>query len=234
MPYLETILSPALIQHHSLEGRTAVIIDVLRATSSMCYALHEGASALIPVSTPEECLQYGQKGFLCAAERNGIKLDGFDMGNSPEEFGRSAVEGRDIAITTTNGTYALLQSHAAKTIYIGSFLNLEALVLRLRKENKDVSLVCAGWKNKVNLEDTLFAGAIASKLSGFSSDCDSTLMSKMLWEAASTDLGAFVQKSSHAQRFLRLGIDDLPTCLDLNRCPVVPEYLSGRIVVSGE
>src|SRR5687767_4519345 len=108
MPGIETVFSPALIQHHALDNRSVVIIDVLRATTSMCYALYEGARSLMPVSTPEDCLRYRDLGCLCAAERNGLKLDGFDMGNSPMEFNRGLVEGRDIAITTTNGTYALL------------------------------------------------------------------------------------------------------------------------------
>lgn len=230
MPSIETIFSPALISHHSLEGRNTVIIDVLRATTSMCYALDQGAKSLMPVATPEDCLRYRDLGCLCAAERNGMKLDGFDMGNSPEEFTRSLVEGRDIAITTTNGTYALLESRSARRIFIGSFLNLQALADYLTADNQDVTLVCAGWKNKVNLEDSLFAGALASLLTGFSSECDSTLMAKELWHASKDSLHEVVDRSSHAQRFKRLGVDDLPICLDLNLCPVVPEYVTDRIV----
>ncbi len=230
MPNIETIFSPALIGHHSLEGRNAVIIDVLRATTSMCYALDQGAKSLMPVATPEDCLRYRSLGCLCAAERDGIKLEGFDMGNSPDEFNKSVVEGRDIAITTTNGTYALLESQSARRIFIGSFLNIQALADYLIADGQDVSLVCAGWKNKVNLEDSLFAGALASLLTGFTNDCDSTLMAIELWNASKNNLHDVVNRSSHAQRFKRLGVDDLPICLDLNRCPVVPEYVSDRIV----
>lgn len=230
MPNIETIFSPALIGHHSLEGRNAVIIDVLRATTSMCYALDQGAKSLMPVATPEDCLRYRSLGCLCAAERNGMKLDGFDMGNSPEEFSKEVVEGRDIAITTTNGTYALLESQSARRIFIGSFVNMQALADYLIADGQDVSLVCAGWKNKVNLEDSLFAGALASLLTRFTNDCDSTLMAMELWDASKNNLHEVVGRSSHAQRFERLGVDDLPICLDLNRCPVVPEYVSDRIV----
>jgi len=230
MPGVETIFSPALIGHHTLEDRNAVIIDVLRATTSICYALDQGAKSLMPVATPEDCLRYRTLGCLCAAERNGLKLPGFDMGNSPEEFNRAAVENRDIAITTTNGTYALLESHSARRIFIGSFLNLHALADYLIKDGKDISLVCAGWKNKVNLEDTLFAGALASLLTGFTCECDSTLMAMELWEASKNNLHEVVNSSSHAKRFKRLGVDDLPICLDLNRCAVVPEYVVDRIV----
>ncbi|MBI1223059.1 MAG: 2-phosphosulfolactate phosphatase [Bacteroidetes bacterium] len=230
MPSVETIFSPALIQHHLLDDRYAVIIDVLRATTSICYALNEGAKALTPVATPEHCLQYRRQGYLCAAERNGLKLEGFDMGNSPDEFRREKVEGREIAITTTNGTYALLESQQAERIFIGAFVNLDALASFLIRENKDVVLVCAGWKNKVNLEDSLFAGALATCLTNFDCDCDSTLMAKELWLAAESNLSEVIDQSSHAQRFKKLGVDDLPLCLDMNRCPVVPEYIENRIV----
>ena len=231
MPQLETIFSPALIRYHDLENKNVVIIDVLRATTSICYALHEGAKSMLPVATPEDCLRYRQLGCLCAAERNGIKLEGFDMGNSPDEFNRAAVEGREIAITTTNGTYALLESQSAARIFIGSFVNLSALAKYLQEAGQDVTLVCAGWKNKVNLEDSLFAGALATLLEGFETECDSTLMAKTLWEGAQPKLHNVVDQSSHAQRFKRLGVDDLPACLDVDRCPVVPEYVTDRIVL---
>lgn len=232
MPTVETIFSPALIKYHSLENKSAVIIDVLRATTSICYAFHQGARSMTPVSTPDDCLRYRTLGHLCAGERNGVKLDGFDMGNSPDEFRAEIVKDRDIAITTTNGTYALFEAKDASRIYIGSFLNLSALGQHLREEQHDVALICAGWKNKVNLEDSLFAGALASLLDGFESDCDSTLMARSLWEGAKDRLHSFVEQSSHARRFSRLGIDDLPVCLDTDRCPVIPEYTEEQIVLN--
>lgn len=230
MPSIETILSPALIPYHNLQHRTAVIIDVLRATTSICYALSEGALSMIPVSNPVDCLMYRNEGYLCAGERNGIKLDGFDMGNSPEEFQSATVAGKKIAITTTNGTHAILESKEADRIYIGSFSNLKALAKRLTAEGNDVTLVCAGWKNRVNLEDTLFAGALASALEGFTSECDSTLMAKNLWDLSKEHLQDHVEQSSHAQRFIKLGVDDMRDCLNLNQCDNIPEYLNGEIV----
>lgn len=230
MPSIETILSPALIPHHNLQHRTAVIIDVLRATTSICYALSEGALSMVPVANPVDCLILRNEGYLCAGERNGIKLEGFDMGNSPEEFQSATVSGKKIAITTTNGTHALLESKDAERIYIGSFMNLKALASRLIAEGNDVTLVCAGWKNKVNLEDTLFAGALATTLDGFSSECDSTLMAKNLWEMSEENLQAQIELSSHAQRFIKLGVDDMRDCLNINLCTNVPEYLNGEIV----
>lgn len=234
MPQIETIYSPALIRYHELDGKTAVIIDVLRATSSMCYALKEGALSITAVAEPEICLTYREKGYLCAAERNGLQLEGFDMGNSPEGFRREKVLGRKIAMTTTNGTHALLECRDAAERVIGSFLNLSALSDYLLKAGNDIVLVCAGWKNKVNIEDTLFAGALAARLyPGFTTECDATIMAMDLWSGHCQNPAGLVEKSSHARRFHRLGIDDLPFCLQQDTAPVVPVLRGEELLVAG-
>lgn len=232
MANIETILSPALIPFHDLEGKAAVIIDILRATTTICFALDNGAASMLPVSTPDECLLYRKRDFLCAAERNGLQLEGFDMGNSPEAFQKEVVAGKHIAITTTNGTFALLESRDADKHFIGSFLNIDALAKHLSGLGQSVTMVCAGWKNKVNLEDSLFAGALSQKLLdlGFDTECDSTLFCTELWKNEKEDLHNFVRKSSHAQRFEKLGIDDLPFCLQMNTIQSIQEYKHGRIV----
>lgn len=231
----EVILSPALIPFYSLEGKTAVIIDILRATSSVCYALHNGALGIAPVDTPENCLSYREKGYLCAAERNGIQLEGFDMGNSPFGFEAAAVKGKHIAFTTTNGTYAIHLSLAAGQILIGSYLNIDALCQQLVEEQKDVVLVCAGWKNKVNTEDTLFAGEVISLLEGKARlACDAAALARDYYSFASGNLVETVKKSSHAQRFNNLGIkDDLEFCLQRNLTTVVPVFRNGMLTAKG-
>ncbi len=232
MPKVETVLSPALIPFHPMEGKVAVIIDVLRATTSICYALGNGARRIVPTTTPDECILYAKRGFLCAAERNGLQVDGFDLGNSPTGFTPDVVKGRDIALTTTNGTYTLLESHEAEHRLIGSFLNLTALIEELKALKLSVVLVCAGWKNKVNLEDTLFAGAVAEGLKDeFEEDCDSTLMARDLWNTHRSDPSKLLRQASHARRFERLGIDDLPFCLQIDLLKQVPVYRHGEIIV---
>lgn len=232
---IETILSPSLIKHADLAGKTAVIIDVLRATSTMCVALNAGATEIIPTASPEECLNYRSLGYLCAAERNGLKLDGFDMGNSPEDFSIDKVSNKKIAMTTTNGTATLLACQNANRILIGSFLNLSALCNTLEKEGAPFVLVCSGWKGKVNIEDTLFAGAVAHKLrSSTSGDCDSTLIAAELWRQYEKKPELLVERASHSQRFYRLGIDDLPQCLAIDAAPVVPCYHNKKITLNIE
>src|ERR1700754_471578 len=163
---LDVCLSPALIPLYKVEDYIVVVIDIFRATSSICYGIENGAEAIIPVSQVEECSAYREKGldYLLAAERDGKVVDGFDFGNSPFSYTREKVGGKTVVLTTTNGTHALHQSIRAKRIVIGSFLNLTALCNWLAAQPEDVVLVCAGWKNNFNLEDTLFAGAVADRL----------------------------------------------------------------------
>src|ERR1700761_9039250 len=165
-PSLEVCLSPALLSLYNVEEYIVVIVDIFRATSSICYGIENGAEAIIPVAEVDECLAYHDKqtGYLLAAERNGEVVEGFDFGNSPFSYTKEKVAGKTIVLTTTNGTQALHLSRKAKKIVIGSFLNLTALCNWLKKQDENILLVCSGWKNNFNLEDTLFAGAVVEQL----------------------------------------------------------------------
>jgi 2-phosphosulfolactate phosphatase len=234
---IEVVLTPALLPLYEVKGKTVVVIDILRATSSICVAFYTGVRKILPVATPEECMMFKDFDFLCAAERNAIKLDGFDMGNSPFEFQHPYIKDRNIAFTTTNGTKALKQSKdfGAGEIIIGSFLNLDVLVNHLNKQTRDVILLCSGWKDKANLEDTLFAGALVNSLKQeFETDCDSALMANQLYQNMEYDLEEFVRKSSHAKRFKALHIseDDVHFCLQKNAAPTLP-ILRGEYLVNG-
>src|SRR5471030_1772520 len=146
---LNVCLSPALIPLYNVEDYIVVIIDIFRATSSICYGIENGALAIIPVSEVEECAAYREKGvkYLLAAERDGQVVEGFDFGNSPFSYTREKVSGKTVVLTTTNGTHALHLSRSAKKVVIGSFLNLTALCNWLKMQNENILLVCAGWKN---------------------------------------------------------------------------------------
>src|ERR1700761_3265973 len=154
-------LTPALLPLYNVAEYVVVVIDIFRATSSICYGIENGAEAIIPVAQVEECSAYREKGFdyLLAAERNGEVVNGFDFGNSPFSYTKEKVEGKTIVLTTTNGTHALHLSRSAKKVVIGSFLNLIAICNWLKTQQDDVLLVCAGWKNNFNLEDTMFSRA---------------------------------------------------------------------------
>ena len=236
-PNLEVILTPALLPLYNLQDKIVVVIDILRATTSICVAFETGVNKIIPVSTPEECIKFKEQNFLCAAERNAIKVEGFDMGNSPFEFLNPEIKNRNIAFTTTNGTKAikLSQQAGAAQIVIGSFLNLKFLDDWLVNQQQDVVLLCAGWKDKANLEDTLFAGAVIKNIKHhFQIDCDSGLMAESLFLLSEKDLENVVRQSSHAKRFQKLNskTDDVKYCLQMNTINLVPK-MEGDFLIDG-
>lgn len=216
---IEVVLSPALLHLSDIRNRNVVVIDILRATSTICTAVHEGAISVKAVQKPEQALELRSLGYLAAAERDGMKLPGFDMGNSPFECMNGAVKDHKIALTTTNGTKCIeaVAGDGAAGVFSGSFLNLDAMAAYLAADQKDLILLCAGWKDSFNLEDTLFAGALALRVSEITScliDCDAALMSMDLYRMASGNLMAYLKKSSHYKRLSHLHHDeDMVYCL---------------------
>ncbi len=224
---IDVCLSPALYHLYDGSDSIVVVIDVLRATSSICIAFHNGVRSMVPVSSVEQSFSYRSKGYLVAAERKGEMVDGFDMGNSPFSYMSDDVKDKDIAITTTNGTHAIeVARKNAFQIVIGSFLNLDSLANWLRGQNKNVICLCAGWKNAVNLEDTLFAGALAQQLLPdfeLNNHRDSVLTSMYLYDLAKDDLQGFLSRSSHKKRLSKLNIEeDVTFCLTPNQTDVIP------------
>jgi len=235
MKQLNVCLTPALLPLYQVEKYIVVVIDIFRATSSICYGIENGAKAIIPVSEVEECLAYRDKegcNHLLAAERDGSVVDGFDFGNSPFSYTNEKVAGRTIVLTTTNGTQALHLSRVAKRIVIGSFLNLTSLCNWLKSQNEDVLLVCSGWKNNFNLEDTLFAGAVAEQLvaDGYRPD-DSAIAAADLYTLGKANLNAYLAKTSHSERLKKLGIEeDIKFCLQVDLTTAIP-VLEGDALV---
>jgi 2-phosphosulfolactate phosphatase len=234
MNRLDVCLSPALIPLYRVEVYIAVIIDIFRATSAICYGIDNGAEAIIPVSKVEECAAYREKGldYLLAAERGGKVVDGFDFGNSPFSYIKEKVEGKTVVLTTTNGTHALHLSRGAKKIVIGSFLNLTALCNWLKIQDENILLVCAGWENNFNLEDTLFAGAVIEQLKGsdFKLD-DAAIAANDLYQIGKHDINEYLKKTSHSERLKKLGIEkDIEFCLQVDLTTAIPVLEGDRLV----
>jgi 2-phosphosulfolactate phosphatase len=231
---LDVCLTPALIPLYKVEDYTVVIIDIFRATSSICYGIENGAEAIIPVSEVEECAAYREKGvdYLLAAERNGEVVAGFDFGNSPFSYTAEKVAGKIVVLTTTNGTHALHLSRSAKQVLIGSFLNITSLCNYLKSIEGNILLVCAGWQNNFNLEDTLFAGAVIEQLkgSGYTLD-DPAIAANDLFQIGKNDISKYLGKTSHGERLRKLGIEkDIAFCLQIDLTTAIPVLQGEKLV----
>lgn len=231
---LNVCLTPALLPLYNVEEYIVVVIDIFRATSSICYGIENGAEAIIPVSQVEECSAYREKGldYLLAAERDGKVVDGFDFGNSPFSYTTEKVAGKTVVLTTTNGTHALHLSLSAKRIVIGSFLNLTALSNWLKTQHENILLVCAGWKNNFNLEDSLFAGAVIEQLKteDFVLD-DAAIAANDLFQLGKDDINLYLKKTSHGERLKKLGIEkDIEFCLQVDITTAIPVLEGERLV----
>lgn len=237
-PTLTTCASPALLNLYDITHTTVVIIDVLRATSTIANALYNGAKAVIPVDSVAECIRIGKQiEGITAGERDGHIAEGLQHGNSPSEYPRSFIANKTLVLTTTNGTKLLHMALAnnAPNIITGSFPNLDAVCDYILTQNKPIMLGCAAWKDRLNIEDMLFAGAVISKVKKhFNISCDTSIIAEMLYNKAKKDLFEFM-KTNHASHYERLhnfGVDeDMKFCLTPNLSPVVPIYNEGKLVV---
>jgi 2-phosphosulfolactate phosphatase len=223
---LEVCLTPDVLKYYNLHNKNVVVIDILRATSCMTTALACGIAKIAPVRELEDCKAYKQQGFITAGERGGQKVEGFDLGNSPFSYQNPELIGKNIALTTSNGTLAIdMSKKDADKIIIGSFLNIKNVVDYLVKEQKNTILLCAGWKGKPNLEDTFYAGALLFELYDISQNWidDSCIMAYHTFLEGKNNPLEFLSKSSHYQRLLNFGnLEDIKFCLTHNVYDVLP------------
>ncbi len=237
-PSLHTSLSPSLLNLYEVSNSIVVIIDVLRATSTIATALYNGAKCVIPVDTVTRCMEIGRQiDGITAGERDGQVAEGLVYGNSPFEYPREFIEGKTLVLNTTNGTRLLHMAleKGAKEIITGSFPNLTAVCDHLVQRNQNVILGCAAWKDRVNIEDMLFAGAVISKIGKhFTINCDSSHIAATMYEKAKKDLFGFMKKNeaSHYHRLMNFGLEkDIRYCLAIDGANVLPLYEEGKLVV---
>lgn len=207
---IEVCISPAIYDKYHNPESIVVVADILRATTSMVTAFMNGASKLIPVATLEEAVEYKRKGYLVAAERDGIVRDFADFGNCPSNFSKDRIYSKDIVYTTTNGTRTIHLAKGCHRIAIGAYTNISALASMIIKEQRSLVILCAGWKDKFSLEDTLFAGALAEKVladKNFYTICDSAHAAMDLWSMAKSNLMAYIEKASNRHRLKKNGVD---------------------------
>ena len=231
---VEVCFSPALFQDILTTGDfIVVLVDILRATTTICAAVGNGVEAIIPVATHDEARRLKSEGYLVASEKDGVQLDWADFGNSALSFTSDAIGGKTLVYCTTNGTRALHMAKNASSIVIGAFINVSAVTGWLAAQHKNVVVLCSGWKNKFCLEDTLFAGALTQRLleTGlFQTECDSAHASMDLWNLAAGDVLGYIEKAAQRHRLKKLGLDDvIPYSFACDQVEVVPVF-DGKLI----
>lgn len=224
------------ITHEKVEGKTAIIIDVLRATSVMVTALANGVKAIYPYKDIESVLENSKKDInpLLCGERKGLKIDGFDCGNSPLEYPRELVERRNMYMTTSNGTRAIEKTvTGAEKVYIASFLNIERVSREIIEENKDVVIICAGTDDNFSLDDALCAGEIIKRVCKKKKVelSDMAIALKLIAEN-SKDISTTLAGTKHYEYLKSIGfIGDMEHCFSVDKYDVLPLYQDGKIIV---
>jgi 2-phosphosulfolactate phosphatase len=237
-PSLFTSLSPALLHLYNVSQATVVIIDVLRATTTIATALYNGARYIVPVDSVAKCIELGRQiNCITAGERDGKIAEGLRYGNSPFEYSREFISGKILVLTTTNGTRLLHMAldKGAREIVTGSFANLNAVTEYLINQKNNVILACAAWKDKINIEDSLFAGALIEKVKDyFNIECDASHIAANLHSRATRDLFEFMKENnaSHFNRLTAYGLEkDIRYCLESNTANVLPIYEDGKLKI---
>lgn len=231
---IEVCYSPALFPYYENKDAVVVVTDILRASSAIVTAFMNGVERIIPVGTLEEAKAYKERGFMVAAERDGIVRDFADFGNSPYNFSPDRVQGNQIVYSTTNGTNAINLASTGSQVLIGAYLNISALAGYIRKAGKDLLILCAGWKNRFSLEDTLFAGALSQMVledDQFFTICDATLGAIDLYEAAHEDMMGYIEKVAQRHRLRKNNLDDvIGYCHESDLTDLIPVLKGDQLV----
>ena len=234
---IDLAFSPHELEKKDFRGKTVVVIDVLRATSTMIVALENGCSGFIPVSTVEEAMQLAalkkDPDLLLGGERTAMPLEGFHLGNSPRDYRPEKVRGKVVVLTTTNGTQALLAARKAAEVFIGAFLNISALSRRLEETGRDVIIACSGEKSLFCLEDTVCGGAIIDRLEQEGVSLlknDAAMAAKVLYEYYEGDIHGMLAGCDWGQYLESVGLGkDLRICAQTDSSQLVPVYREGKI-----
>jgi 2-phosphosulfolactate phosphatase len=239
---VEVYLASNNLTEEALKGRTAVVIDVLRTSSTIVTALQNGARAFVPVADMAEAGKIAANldpaSYLMGGERGGEKIKSYHLGNAPHEYSRAVVAEKTIILNTTNGTGAILNARSAEHVVIGCFLNASRVVQFVQEHGLDVVLICAGWRNHVSLEDTLCAGLFlhhfwaGTEPEGVS---DAAHIAFTQYQYDKTRLAATIHRSSHAVRLrAQEQHQDIDYCLQMDAVPLLPLYRDSRVVLVPE
>ncbi len=222
-----------------LEDKLVIVIDVLRATSTMVTALANGCQSIIPVLSPEDAIErrLTLPGSLLGGERHALPIEGFDLGNSPFDYVPEKVGGKRVIITTTNGTRAIRDAGAAPKIWMASFINMQSIILAVLRqfENSDklqgIVVFCAGTEERFDLPDTLCAGMLIDGLGSNVALNDLGEAARMLYHSSENYLVNRIRESAHGKKLISLGFErDVVYCSTPNILPIIPVFEEGEIV----
>lgn len=238
---VDVIFTPVEASAARIEGRTVVVIDVFRATSCICAAIENGASRLVPMTTVDQSLAMREKlsatghRVLLGGERKMVRIDGFELDNSPRSYSADMVGGADVVMTTTNGTRSieLAEKFGACEVLIGSLLNGRAAALRAAESRGDVVLFCSGRQDHFTMEDALCAGYMVGVIvDGWECELsDAAWAMGDLYGRYCDDLRGALRYSEHYSRMLNAGLaDDVEYCLQRDIFSTVPRLFGGAVV----
>jgi len=241
---IDVFFGPAGLTASDVAGRVVVVIDVLRASTSIATALANGARAVIPVDSTEEVVNrakaFARSEVKLAGERQMRPIPGFDLGNSPREFSREVVEGKTVLLSTTNGTAAIASLQGPRDVVIGSYVNFSAVLAMLRaalRGGTDIAILCAGRDKQFSLEDAACAGRFAHHAMRRRTDVavnDAAFASMLIDRRYSDNLMRLFSASAHGRALSEAGYgDDLTDCAAIDSFPIIPIYQDRQITKLG-
>jgi 2-phosphosulfolactate phosphatase len=234
---INVFFSPVSVDELYFTGKTSVIIDALRATTTIITALENGAKEIIPVRTVEFAVKVsgGMFGWqtLLGGERNTKKIEGFALGNSPLEYSANIVNGKSVVLYTTNGTKAITKAKFSSKLFIGAFLNITALAKHLALLNQDLEIICSGRSNNFSMEDSVCAGKLISEIEKVNEDLvlsDSAKASQALGKSFGKSILRMLKETEHGKLLIENGFEeDIVFCSKLNNSNSIP-YFNGQAI----
>jgi 2-phosphosulfolactate phosphatase len=223
---IDVCFSPALYPAYHNPDSIVVVADIFRATTTIVTAFYNGVRSIRPVATAEEAQTYKKEGWLVGAEQNVLRCDFADFGNSPFDYTPGKVKGKDVVFTTTNGTKAITIAKEAFRVVIGGFINLQAIADYCLERRRDVTVLASGWKDKVNIEDTLYGGALTEVLTEtgrYQTASDAAIIARDMWNTHKRHLKSYMEQTDHLPRLKANNLDEsVGYCLTLNIASTVP------------
>jgi len=240
---LDVFFTPNQVKLPDTQGRLVIIVDVLRASTTVATALGNGAKTVIPLEGPDEVIsrskEFARSQTLLAGEQKMHPISGFDLGNSPQAFTPEVVEGKTILITTTNGTRALLGVQGARDIVIASYVNFTAVLAMMKvaaSSNTDIAIICAGEEGSFTLEDSACAGRYVRAIPKRATVAvnDAAAASVLIEKKYGDNIAKVFKESTHGQALQSAGFgDDLAAAAEVDSYPVVPIWQDRQITKLG-